>query len=717
MAEAVGLVASIVQIAGTGAKLSSTLYHYTTTAVRADQDIADIASDIDLTSNALESIGKVLETEDHRSIVSKKAILDANSIIKRCEAVFKDISGLVEKRQTVSKHGKKSLSVMGKLSWPMKEQRLELYRKRLESLKNSLTLLLHVLQLAQGQARGQLERDAVEHEREKIREFHQRQQDSLQCLQALESKLCQISIDDESISGSAPLPSQAANPSLPSVCLSQIPGALGSVDDQIQCNSDLYPSLSDSDIDTTDSEVGATDEGGETLSMEELAQAEQHVLRLLKRIKGLQKSFPLGKSGQVHHKKRMNRIYQRFRRHWETNLMCACVVPPWIVPCKESTYQSEVHDLQHPSIHSTTTAPKHTAAKLPVAGSPRPWHTVHSLAPLRHNHNLRTPYSTLISASQKESQDTEKDAASTAETPPDHYDEVLVCDYPDCGKLFYRPDLLLRHRNRHNEPDCFENHTILPVTASAHPVATSLHPAPIYIPMKPSSFQEEMNIIPRYTMNPFRTPQLSLPSFSSVRLPETDDCNDTSPFSGYKNLPGALQGPEGYSAEIPGLQQGCEGETSTSPSPSPMIDDFRSSTPLQRPCSLQTEREFPQPSHRATSSPIHGLRQSIQVTCGGDIGDSPIQWMGAYVTSTSSDKTQASANTLVKKTPAWDTTNTIGEKRVGRRRGSLRPEQRQQAHQIRSAHAIGHNRSSFIPNQIMAMFLCIFRTMMEYRIL
>lgn len=31
-------------------------------------------------------------------------------------------------------------------------------------------------------------------------------------------------------------------------------------------------------------------------------------------------------------------------------------------------------------------------------------------------------------------------------------DDALVCDYPSCGKIFYRPDLLLRHRERHHEP-------------------------------------------------------------------------------------------------------------------------------------------------------------------------------------------------------------------------------------------------------------------------
>jgi hypothetical protein len=154
MAEVVGLVASIIQIAGTGAKLSTALYHYTTSAVRADQDITEIASDVDLTSNALESIGKVFETEYAKSLVSNKAIHDAKSIIKRCEAVFNDITELVDKRRKMSKDGKKSLGVMGKLTWPLKEQRVELYRRRLESLKTSLALLLHVLQLAQGQARG-----------------------------------------------------------------------------------------------------------------------------------------------------------------------------------------------------------------------------------------------------------------------------------------------------------------------------------------------------------------------------------------------------------------------------------------------------------------------------------------------------------------------------------------------------------------------------------
>ena len=66
MAEVVGLAASIIQIAGAGAKLSVTLYNFTSSAARADQDIRDIADDVELTSNALESVGKLFESEGRK---------------------------------------------------------------------------------------------------------------------------------------------------------------------------------------------------------------------------------------------------------------------------------------------------------------------------------------------------------------------------------------------------------------------------------------------------------------------------------------------------------------------------------------------------------------------------------------------------------------------------------------------------------------------------
>ncbi|KAH7091682.1 hypothetical protein FB567DRAFT_589558 [Paraphoma chrysanthemicola] len=321
MAEVVGLVASIVQIAGAGCQLSAALYNYTTSAVRADQDIADIAGDVELTSNALESVGRVFESEEAKSVVSKKAIQDANNLIKRCDVVFKDISELVDKRRKVSKDGKKGLTVMGKLSWPMKEQRLELHRRRLDSLKNSLVLLLHVLQLAQGQARGQLEKEALEKEREKIRELHQRQQDSLKCLQALESKLSKVVLDDEeTLQGSAP-PSRVPTLELMFGASSATALDAKTVDEDDPKTNVLTIDLSVPDSDTSESDGATTDDDeGEHLSLEDLEKASKHVQKLLKRITVLQKSFEGGHKTKVHKKKHVHKMYARFRKSWETHL-------------------------------------------------------------------------------------------------------------------------------------------------------------------------------------------------------------------------------------------------------------------------------------------------------------------------------------------------------------------------------------------------------------
>ncbi|KAL5120842.1 hypothetical protein ACEQ8H_001323 [Pleosporales sp. CAS-2024a] len=317
MAE-LGLAASIIQITGAGAKLSLALYHFTTSAVHADQNIADIARDVELTSNALESVSKVFETEDIRSMVSKKAIADANNLIRRCEAVFQDITELIDKRRKVSKNGIKSLGVMGKFLWPMKEQTVELHRKRLESLKNSLVLLLHVLQLAQGQARGyrRSEKAALEREREKIRELHQRQQESLNCLQALEMKLRDVAIKDDVALRDPAAVSQTTT-------LNRMPDAPSHGASPARSLARQAPFMPDTmcasavEPDTSDIEITGVDDKDEHISPEQLAVAARNVENLLFQIRKLQSSFDAAGSLEKYKKKRVDKMYRSFCRQWD----------------------------------------------------------------------------------------------------------------------------------------------------------------------------------------------------------------------------------------------------------------------------------------------------------------------------------------------------------------------------------------------------------------
>ncbi|CAN9437992.1 unnamed protein product [Alternaria alternata] len=317
MAEVVGLAASIIQIAGAGAKLSVTLYNFTSSAARADQDIRDIADDVELTSNALESVGKVFESEDTKSIISKKAVQDAHNIIKKCQGVFDELSEMVEKRRKTGKDGKKTLSMMGKLAWPMKEQRVELHRKRLESLKNSLVLLLHVLQLAQGQSRGKIEKSVIEEERDKIRELHQRQQDSIKSLQALESRFCGVAIDDEETlqrsSKAFRVPTLELMTNAQTMKLPPL-----EKDIESRKNTVTIDISATDDSDTSDSDATMTDEDDEHISREELSKAAKHVTKLLRRIIVLQKS--LENDQKLHQKRRVRKIYQRFCRKFESGI-------------------------------------------------------------------------------------------------------------------------------------------------------------------------------------------------------------------------------------------------------------------------------------------------------------------------------------------------------------------------------------------------------------
>ncbi|CAO2653836.1 Nn.00g105690.m01.CDS01 [Neocucurbitaria sp. VM-36] len=295
MAEIVGLAASVIQIAGAGAKLSTALYNFTSSAVRADQDIRDIAGDVELTSNALESVGTVFGTEEAKTIVSKKAIQDARNIIRRCQEVFNEVSEMIEKGRKSGKDGKKSLGMMGKLAWPMKESRVELQRRRLESLKNSLILLLHVIQLARGNNEGKLEKGVIEEEREKIRQLHERQEQSLKALQYLEIRFSDIGVDDEdTLQGSTTISQSSTLCSEPTM---GIPPPY-KTDTRASANRNMAmddPLLGD-DNKTCESDTTATASYGGYLTSEDLIDCAKHVQDLLEHITKLQDHLKLRES-------------------------------------------------------------------------------------------------------------------------------------------------------------------------------------------------------------------------------------------------------------------------------------------------------------------------------------------------------------------------------------------------------------------------------------
>lgn len=161
MAE-IGLVASVVQIADTGIKLSITLYTFAETVLTADKSIREIASDVSLTCSVLEELGQNLKKDQKSRLCSENAVRTAEVIVKECAAIFNQINGTLETTLEKIKpragsekgngrngaHGGRKLAVAERLKWPFLQPKMQLLRSNLDRLKSTLVLMLNVITYA-----------------------------------------------------------------------------------------------------------------------------------------------------------------------------------------------------------------------------------------------------------------------------------------------------------------------------------------------------------------------------------------------------------------------------------------------------------------------------------------------------------------------------------------------------------------------------------------
>ena len=95
MAE-LALIASIVQIADVGLRLSSRLYVFGETVATADRSIAAVSKDIELTSYVLQYLGRTFK--DDTTIHSDKAAKTAEKVAQQCSSVFEEIDILLVRK-------------------------------------------------------------------------------------------------------------------------------------------------------------------------------------------------------------------------------------------------------------------------------------------------------------------------------------------------------------------------------------------------------------------------------------------------------------------------------------------------------------------------------------------------------------------------------------------------------------------------------------------
>lgn len=149
--ETLGIVASVVQIADIGGRLSVKLCAFARKIKNADQNISSISNDVALTCTVLRELGDAFQKDKQTRLCSNNAITTAENVAAECKKVFADLECALDGD---AGSGKGFLRRLGRgVKFSLVEPQIKLLRSNLERLKSTLLLMLNVIIYA-----GQLHR-------------------------------------------------------------------------------------------------------------------------------------------------------------------------------------------------------------------------------------------------------------------------------------------------------------------------------------------------------------------------------------------------------------------------------------------------------------------------------------------------------------------------------------------------------------------------------
>ena len=134
-------LSAVAGVAIAGVQLSQILYDLYSKVRTSREEIQDVANNVSLLAMVLEELDGVLCNDElHYRPQLREA---AQSIALRCASIFKDI-----RQHTGTERELKGAKFYEKVAWYFKRERVKPLRSSLESLKSTLNILLHVVQLA-----------------------------------------------------------------------------------------------------------------------------------------------------------------------------------------------------------------------------------------------------------------------------------------------------------------------------------------------------------------------------------------------------------------------------------------------------------------------------------------------------------------------------------------------------------------------------------------
>lgn len=148
--EALGVAASIIQVADLGTKLSVNLFSFYRRVKSANDSIQVLSNEIALVSAILRELGDSLKEEESSKLCSDEAFRTLGLVLNQCRDVLGQIQRVVENNDQLGKN--RFQQVTGKFRLVLLEPSLDQLKSNLERLKSTMLLLLNVIMYA-GQIR------------------------------------------------------------------------------------------------------------------------------------------------------------------------------------------------------------------------------------------------------------------------------------------------------------------------------------------------------------------------------------------------------------------------------------------------------------------------------------------------------------------------------------------------------------------------------------
>jgi hypothetical protein len=148
--EAIGAIASIIGVAGAGAKLSIVLFEFASTVGSAGHEVRQIGIEISLFCSVLKQLQSTLtKAKAYRYSIS--AIETTQEILDRCQDVFEEIDTIVNglRKRGGDRSPEATRDLVARVKWTFKRSQVQLLRTTLESCKVTLHIMLSTLEFAQ----------------------------------------------------------------------------------------------------------------------------------------------------------------------------------------------------------------------------------------------------------------------------------------------------------------------------------------------------------------------------------------------------------------------------------------------------------------------------------------------------------------------------------------------------------------------------------------